>query len=730
MFSSLGILLCLSIGATLKSGGQRSDMSRLPVYKPEKPIADWLISPPEARAGVYRSAGGKEIVLANGLIRRAFRLGPNAATVAFDNLMTGAALLRAVKPEAALEIDGVRYQVGGLVGQPDLAYLRPDWLEAMQSDPQAFRYVGFEIGKPQERLIWKRVRHAANLPWPPPGVALTLHFAPPAGKLPGLSVAVHYELYDGLPLLAKWLTVRNEGANPVRLNRFTVEVLGMVEHDSIVENAVQWEPPDITVTTDYAFGGEAQTDSNRTVYWVDDPQYTTQVNYALKTPCVLEVRPPLGPNADIPPGQSLDTFHAFELIHDSAERERKGLAVRRMYRTLAPWSTENPLMLHLTSTDPAVVKTALDQCAEVGFEMVIFSFGSGLNMEDTSPQNIAKFKALADYAHGKGLEVGGYSLLASRRIDDANDVIHPKTGKTGGAIFGNSPCLGSAWGIAYFEKIKTFLEKTGFDLLEHDGSYPGDVCASTQHPGHRGLEDSQWAQYRRIAAFYRWCRARGIYLNVPDWYFLAGSNKTAMGYRETNWSLPRAQQHIHARQNLYDGTWEKTPTMGWMFVPLVEYQGGGAAATIEPLRAHLADYALHLANNLGYGAQACYRGPRLYDSEETKAVVKQWVGFFKKHRAILESDVIHLRRADARDMDGILHVNPALPEKGLAVFYNPTGETLTKEWRLPLYYTGLTETAQIREQDGRSRLYTLDREYAVRLKVTLKPGGMTWFVVR
>src|SRR5581483_987456 len=170
----------------------------------------------------------------------------------------------------------------------------------------------------------------------------------------------------------------------------------------------------------------------------------------------------------------------------------KGLAVRRMYRTLAPWSTENPLMLHLTSTDPAVVKTAMDQCAEVGFEMVIFSFGSGLNMEDTSPQNIAKFKALADYAHSKGLEVGGYSLLASRRIDEANDVINPKTGKPGGAIFGNSPCLGSAWGIAYFEKIKTFLEKTGFDLLEHDGSYPGDVCASTQHPGHRGLEDSQW----------------------------------------------------------------------------------------------------------------------------------------------------------------------------------------------------------------------------------------------
>src|SRR4029079_7971804 len=140
---------------------------------------------------------------------------------------------------------------------------------------------------------------------------------------------------------------------------------------------------------------------------------------------------------------------------------------------------------------------------------------------------------------------------------------------------------------------------------------------------HRGLDDSQWTQYQRIAAFYRECRARGLYLHVPDRYLLGGAKKTRMGHRGANWSLPRAQQHIHARQNLYDGTWEKTPTMGWMIVPLVEYQGGGPAATIEPLKEHLPDYERHLANNLGYGVQACYRGPRLYDSEETKALVKR-----------------------------------------------------------------------------------------------------------
>ena len=72
---------------------------------------------------------------------------------------------------------------------------------------------------------------------------------------------------------------------------------------------------------------------------------------------------------------------------------------------------------------------------------------------------------------------------------------------------------------------------------------------------------SQYKQWLKITKFYKWCRSKNIFLNVPDNYFMSGSNKTGMGYRETNWSLPRAQQHIHCRQNLYDGTWEKTPSM-------------------------------------------------------------------------------------------------------------------------------------------------------------------------
>ncbi|MEE2727809.1 MAG: hypothetical protein VX792_12105, partial [Candidatus Latescibacterota bacterium] len=241
--------------------------------------------------------------------------------------------------------------------------------------------------------------------------------------------------------------------------------------------------------------------------------------------------------------------------------------------------------------------------------------------------------------------------------------------------------------------------------------------------------DSQWQQWRRIVRFYRWCRERGVYLNVPDWYFLNGSNKNGMGYREVNWSLPRQRQILLARQNMYDGTWEKTPSMGWMFVPLVEYHGGGEAATLEPLSEHLDAYGAHLAQNFGWGVQACYRGPRLYDTEETKAVVRTWVDFYKAHRAILESDVIHLRRADGCDVDGIVHVNPQLPTRALIMVFNPLEVEAVRTWKIPLYYAGIEARAHVRERGGSEKAYALNRAYEIELELRVPARGVNWYAV-
>jgi hypothetical protein len=733
---------------------------QIPLYSPHPVLGDWLLGQVSSKAGVYRTEHPGEIVLSNGLVSRSFRMevapsitagghrqkltaentegteraqrgqlsalsdsavnenhlggAPLAATVALHNLMTGESLLRAIRPEAVIKVDGKELAVGGLEGQPDLAYLTRDWVSKMTPPKNGLEFAGYEVVPTVTALPWKRVRPAPDAAWPPKGVGLVLTF-----KTAELQVNVHYEIYDGIPLMAKWITVKNEVYKPIHINAFVNEVLSMVEAESVVDPTESWRRPLVSVFTDYSFGG-----STKGVYWEAEPDYKTQVNYELRTPCRLETRPPLGPDLDLTSGKTLESFRTYELFHDSYDRERQGLAIRRMYRTIAPWTQENPIMLHLTSTDPVVVHKAIDQAADCGFEMIVISFWSGLDMENVTPENIAKFKAFRAYANSKGLELGGYSLLASRSIDKKNDVVSPKP------IFGASPCLGSEWGQGYFEKMKRFISATGFNLLEHDGSYPGDTCASTSHPGHHGYEDSQWTQFQAISDFYRWCRERGVFLNVPDVYFLSGSNKTGMGYRESNWSLPREQQHIHARQNLFDGTWEKTPSMGWMMVPLVEYQGGGPAATIEPLHAHLLDYGLHLANNFGYGAQACYRGPRLYDTSETRAVVKKWVDWFKSHRAILESDVVHVRRADGVNLDCVLHVNPSLPDKAMAVVYNPGDTDLEQEIVLPLYYSGLHGSCRMSREDHAGTGVKLDEKGRAVVTVRLSGKSCTWLTFR
>ena len=709
-------------------------------------VSDWLINPAPFKASVQRSADGIELTLANGIVRRVFRLEPAVATVALDNITTGESLVRSVRPEAFVTLNGIQFKVGGLSGQPAHNFLKPEWLDKMKAEPGAWKCVGIRTGGTVARFDWKPRREWLSVEpvWPPPGVQVSFEYAPTPEALNAVQnekrdslarvrITVHYELYDGLPLFAKWLTVSNGSSEPITVNTFIVEQLAVVEPESAVDGpptAFRSYLRNLEVFSDYAFGGMMTGDAlSPAIRWKSDPLYRSQVHYERQTPCLLEASPPLGPEQIIPEGGNFESFRVFELVHDNTDRERRGLGLRKAYRTLAPWVQENPILMHVRSARPEAVKLAIDQCADVGFEMVIMTFGSGFDIEQESPEYLAQIKELAEYARSRNIALGGYSLLASRSINAENDCINPSTGRPGGMRFGNSPCLGSKWGTNYFRKLYQFFEKTGCGVLEHDGSYPGDVCASTNHPGHRGLADSQWNQWRIITDFYKWCRGRGIYLNVPDWYFLNGSSKTGMGYREDNWSLPRDLQEIIERQNVYDGTWEKTPSMGWMFVPLVEYHGGGAAATIEPLKDHLDHYEARLANLFGAGVQACYRGPRLYDSEETRAVVKRWVDFYKQNRAILDSDIIHLRRPDGRDWDGWMHVNPSLKTRALAMLYNPLPKEITRQIRLPLYYTGLTNSARLRRENGKTETLRIECDASATVNVTIPARGRTWLIV-
>jgi hypothetical protein len=509
-------------------------------------------------------------------------------------------------------------------------------------------------------------------------------------------------------------------------------VLALVEEESAVVGTPEEmkKQHGIYVETNYAFNNAMRYDiSDQTTHWKTDSVYTSQVNYNYQTPCLLEVYPEKAPGIELQVGELFTSVRTHELLMDSYDRQRRGLMIKKMYRTVAPWTTQNPIFMHLVSSNDDEVRSAIDQCAATGYEAVILSFGSHLNMEDSSMHNIAQWKTLTTYAHSKHILLGGYSLFSSRRISDEDDVVDAKTGKPGGAFFGNAPCFGSKWGLAYRDKIKYFFAQTGFDIWENDGPYPGDVCASSSHPGHKGLDDSQWRQMEIQKELYHWLNESGVYINAPDWYFLDGTNKIGIGYREVNFSLPRDQQKILNRQNIHDGTIEKTGAMSWGFVPLTKYQGGDETAVLEPLSEHLKDYEQLMMQYYGAGVQACYRGPRLYDTEATRLLVEKTIHWYKKYRNILNADMIQLRRADGRDWDGLLHVSPSLKQKGLLMVYNPLKQKITRTINVPLYYTGLTNAATVKIRDTNPFLTKLNRNYEIELTISIEPESYNWVII-
>jgi hypothetical protein len=716
--------LVLSSEAQQKTG-------QLKVY--ENPdVIDWLTHPVKQKARIYTSTDKRDISLDNGLVKRTFRLLPNAVCIDYKNIVTSQQLLRALTPEAIVTINGKEYNVGGLYGQKEKAYLLPEWIDDFYTEEKDFQFINYEIDELKPFINWKAGDWWSSNKKQPHGKVLIFLYKSNLPELMGLEIKVHYAIYDELPLISKWVTIENKATRSFKIARVKNEVLALVEEESagIGKPELMKKQQGIYIETNYAFNNSMRYDmSDQTTHWKIDSMYTSQVNYNYNTPCVLEVYPELAPGIDLQPKESFQSVTTYELLMDSYDRERRGLAIRKMYRTIAPWTTANPIFMHLVSSDDEQVNAAIDQCVSTGYEALILSFGSHINMEDTSVENLKRWKKNADYAHSKGIKIGGYSLFSSRRISDEDDVVDPKTGKPGGAFFGHAPCFGSKWGLAYRDKIKNFFTKTGFDIWENDGPYPGDVCASVSHPGHKGLDDSQWRQVEIQKDLYKWLNEKGVYINAPDWYFLDGTHKVPIGYREVNFSLPRENQKILNRQNIYDGTWDKTPSMGWGFVPLTRYHGGGPEAILEPLSEHLKDYEQLMMQYYGAGVQACYRGPRLYDTEATKQKVIDVITWYKKYRDILNSDIIHLRRADGRDWDGIMHVNPNLNTKGMLMLYNPLKEKIQRTVKIPLYYTGLTGNAAITEKEGKKIVKQLNRNYEIELNITMQPESYTWYTI-
>lgn len=349
-------------------------------------------------------------------------------------------ILRTLLPEAYVTLDDTTYPIGGVTLTTHHSFLDRSNFNATIL-PNSFQFDGYLTLKPDTPFHWEPgLRHApTDVKWPPEGLTLGIAFKPPpevaVPSHANVIVHVKYEMYEGVPILAKWLTVENLGSTPVRVDGVVIEKLGTQKPYAplaLTDHPSPWENDDSAVTSSWLYV-EADTPHGPKVSWANDPDASSSpgadepiltVSYDNGPGVMLGLPqshkkfyrerlrrqsnvPMRNDNSGPPVLMYFDTFRVLELVTDSNDRERVGLSRHRMTRLLAPQTQENPIFFHCTNATDAGFKAAVDQMYEVGFEMFIYSFGSQFHLEDISDMNMKKVAANIAYAKSKGIEVGG-----------------------------------------------------------------------------------------------------------------------------------------------------------------------------------------------------------------------------------------------------------------------------------------------------------------------------------
>ena len=246
--------------------------------------------------------------------------------------------------------------------------------------------------------------------------------------------------------------------------------------------------------------------------------------------------------------------------------------------------------MHLTiaPTNLSGVKHAIDQMQKVGFEMIIFSFGSGFNLESSDPEYIKQISTAIEYAKSHGnIEVGAYDLIALTRNPPNHSwaEISPTT-----CVADGNACMASGWRDYLLAAVLRFIDQTGLTAIETDGPYNGQPCDSEEHEHHHGLGDSIYRQNVLQARFFSELKNQGLYIHAPENYYYWGQSKSGMGYNENQYSLARWLDLHISRQGMFDDTYHTPVTAGWMFVPIEPYHAGGDVASFAPLGEHIQEF--------------------------------------------------------------------------------------------------------------------------------------------
>ena len=235
-----------------------------------------------------------------------------------------------------------------------------------------------------------------------------------------MSLSVHYEMYQGVPLLSKWVSMSMSTAalqegeaaaqagaeskmTPLQILRSgstgwtakpTTSAKARFGADAkdkdVVVTSVVVEMLEVNAPFAPANAGSSgalspaaaqgrlhvETDQAHStlINWGRDEHWADETDAGANEPR-LNTTYEVGPGVHLASVDEFTSFRTFELLVETEEMERQSLAQKQIVRRLAPWTSENPIFFHMADASSSAVRAAVDQMAEVGMvrcKLVIF----------------------------------------------------------------------------------------------------------------------------------------------------------------------------------------------------------------------------------------------------------------------------------------------------------------------------------------------------------------------
>ncbi|MCQ6563248.1 hypothetical protein [Paenibacillus mendelii] len=485
--------------------------------------------------------------------------------------------------------------------------------------------------------------------------------------LPPVELVIEYEIADELPMLTKNVRVYNVSSSPITVDNVTVDIVRLFEGKI-----------ELSVFSDYYWSIQKEDD-----YYVPFSRF--------------EFPKPIG--MELIQGEHFETFKCYEAV-TSGNKDEASIILHRLYKQIAPWIT-SPQIKQIVATCKSYEELLAfaDNAAEDGVESVEFfvgqlftNTGDYIPRPDLFPNGEEDMKMLVDYYHSKNLTVLPYCSTTIAWHSSEICKQHPEWQYLGPDGIRYSPeglgnmCYQSPWGDYIRTKLLHLLDHIGFDGLAIDGPYHGLPCleADHSHANPQSVEFMNWMWEKR---FFKEITDRNKMITAPQEMqsMFLGLSQRPGGYREEDQNVMGGMRLVtQSRAFVYDSRYKDPACATWTSANLETYHGH----SIEPSEENTATYDHALGGMFGYGHSGVLYGKKAYIGNKTNTIFQKWISFYKKYRATLAGEMVHLARPNGFEPDAVMHVSMEAEIPSVLVVFNPVDEEKTITLELPLKYAG------------------------------------------